>query len=360
MNKETKNEHFKNFHDVLAVRIARFWDGRPGQTMKGDLLEIQREQVEGLINLEHEFKLALIKDSRGIIVYRKFVEYICVTKGNILDARPYFRERQGVFKDEISVTLKAGRARALYRFRFNYRFIHFALGAVKWAPGSRVVKIANKIKALRDTLVTTNLPLACKRAREFFNKTPRSHLEHMDLVQIACEGLLSAVDKFTPPFCRAFRAVIIGRISGNMIEQYNETLVHFYPREKRQLYRLHKHEAKNAGPVDFKAAAAAVNKGDGKKAKRLKGAQRTSEMKLACLAAASSVLSAETLTNDAGEQYGPSTRTIERYAAPVDTQPDFRVERQDSLDKLKEAAKHLSIRQRKILVLRGIAEDSLY
>mgnify|MGYP000856001235 CR=1 FL=1 len=224
-----------------------------------------------------------------------------------------------------------------------------------------MVKISEKIKKVREELVQTNLPLACSRARDFFSRTPRSHLEHMDLVQIACEGLISAVDKFVPPFSKAFRDVAIGRMTGNFIEQYSETLLHFFPKDKRKLYRLHKLMAKNPENTSFLFAAERINAGDGKKLKKLEGAQRTNESEISHLSAASSVISAEAVgTEDNATGSGIATRTIEKYAAPPEVQPDVIVEREDGYAKLKQASKLLTLRQRKILILRGISEDSLY
>lgn len=353
-----KEEHFRSYFGTLEKQLEKFWRTREGQ----DLLDVQREQVEGLVKLEHEFKLALIGHSAGIKVYRKFVDYICSIRCNILDARPYFRERQKVFTEEISTALRDRRARALYKFRFNWRFISFALKAHAWAPKSKVNLIAAQIAALRNDLVRTNLPLANQRARKFFKSTPQSHLEHMDLVQIAAEGLLSAVDKFVPPFKKAFRDVMIGRMVGNFIEQYSETLVHFYPNEKRKLYRAHKWVGKNAGTTDFKDMAAFVNapvKRRGKAPRPVKGSHRTNEAEIHSLTAAASTVSADSLVDEEVSDHGPPTRSIERYAAPPECQPDVIVEREQAFAKLKEAGKLLTLRQKKLLMLRGISEDSL-
>jgi hypothetical protein len=213
-------QHYRSFASNLDRITDTFWK-QLGKTMQEDLLEVQQGQVETLIKLEHAFKLALIKHRWGILAYRKFVDYIRDDRQNILDARPFFRERQTTFTAEISPALRDRRARGLFRFRVNWRFVMFVVQSYKWGASSEVRKIAEQIRKVRDELITVNLPLGLNRVKKFWAATQRSHLERMDLVQIACEGLMSAVDKFVPPFTTAFRDVIIGRITGNFIEQYS-------------------------------------------------------------------------------------------------------------------------------------------
>lgn len=62
----------------------------------------------------------------------------------------------------------------------------------------------------------------------------------MDIVQIAIEGLLTAIDKFVPPFSRVFRSVIIGRLTGGLIADYSQTMLHFFPSDKKTIYRANK------------------------------------------------------------------------------------------------------------------------
>ena len=84
------------------------------------------------------------------------------------------------------------------------------------------------------------MPLAISQARVFRHNTPESHLTYMDLNQISFEGLINAVDKFVLPYTSVFRSVIIGRVKGDLIENYSETPVHFYPSDKRKIYRANK------------------------------------------------------------------------------------------------------------------------
>ena len=175
-----------------------------------DFTQKQKRQVEALINAEKQFKKILQKDCRGHLVYKAFINFI--VKDNILAARPYFRERQSAFSSGISPAIRKGKYKRLYKFNINFPFISFCLQILPWKPGSRVRKAANLVFKLRKELIELNMPLAISRARIFKQKTPSSHLSYMDLVQIAMEGLINAIDKFVLPYTPVFRSVIIGRL----------------------------------------------------------------------------------------------------------------------------------------------------
>jgi len=226
MSVDESSEHFQVFAANLERAIARY--GPDGSESR---LERQRRQIRLLLNLERRFREALIAHRWGPGVYERFVHFIC--EKNILDARPYFRERQAIFTKYISKALKKRRARSLYRFRFNYTFVLFVLRCRQWHPGSKIVALARKIEAIRRELMEMNLPLAISQAKIFWSSTPRSHLSYMDLVQIHSAGLLAAIDKFVPGSTRGmtlpqilekyrkFRSVAIGRMIGDRIEKYS-------------------------------------------------------------------------------------------------------------------------------------------
>lgn len=333
--------HFRLFAQSLEAAIDRF-----GETEDRDFLARQKRQVDTLVSLERAFKKTLVAHSKGERVYRLFIRFICDERRNILDARPYFRERQNVFTQRISEALRSRKVRALYRFDFNYRFIQFALQVGRFRPGSPLVKIAKAVAAIRDELITMNMPLAISRARIFYSRTPKAHLSYMDLIQIACEGLMSGIDKFVPPFSKAFRSVAIGRMTGNFIEDYSETLVHFFPTDKRKIYRANKLVGRQASVVDYEELAKQVNRG-------VEPGHRTTSSEIASLMAASSTVStdAPALTNDSDEE-GPSV--VDRFAAPTDCQPDVIVERMDSMRALQQAMAVLTQFEQKLLRLKGI------
>jgi pyoverdine/dityrosine biosynthesis protein Dit1 len=128
--KSLDDPHFRQFAVSLEQAIERC-----GETEDEDFLSRQKRQVDTLIALEDEFRETLIASSQGERIYKAFIKFICEDRRNILDARPYFRERQGQFTKKISVALRRRKPQSLYSFRFNYRFVQLrARGSV---PGSR-------------------------------------------------------------------------------------------------------------------------------------------------------------------------------------------------------------------------------
>lgn len=337
----TDDPHFRYFASSLKRARERF-----AQPDDETFLAAQKRQVETLVHLERQFKRALIGHAYGSGVYKAFIAHICDERRNILDARPFFRERQSVFTKRISAALRKRNARKLQRFSFNYRFVRFALAARKWHPGSIMVKLGEQIRAIREELITVNMPLAISRARIFFARTPKAHLSYMDLIQIAAEGLMSGIDKFVPPFSKAFRSVAIGRMTGNFIEHYSETAIHFYPVDKRKIYRANKLVGRTPGAVDFEDLAAKVNEGVEEPG------HKTTPAEIADLMAAASVVSTDAQPPSGDDEDAP--RPSDRFAAPAETQPDVQVERADALRSLAQALPKLSVFDRKLLRLRGV------
>jgi len=329
--------HFRQFAVSLEKAIERYGDTE-------DFNKRQQQQIKSLIALEDEFRETLKNHSLGDKMYKAFIRYINVSKHNILAARPFFRERQRIFTRSISKALKNGDVERLQKFRFNFTFVQFVLGSYPWKPNSKVVKIAQQIVTLRHELVTMNLPLAISRARIFFSRTPRSHLDYMDLVDIACEGLMNAVDKYVPSAdAGAFPSVAIQRMTGNFIEEYSETKIHFYPVDKRKIYRANKILGRNA-ELPIEELAKRVNIG-------VEKAGRTSAPELAGLLAAQSCVSIEINITEGEDQ----VRIEDRFEAPRETQPDVICEEMDSMGALAQAVAQLSPLEQKILKLRGLS-----
>lgn len=219
---------FKNFiktmNDVLMENTEV--DGRNQQSL-----------LEDLFTLETEFRQSLISLPDGKEIYDKFILFITEDKGNILSARAYFRERQSVFSDKISRCFKEKRADDLFEFHINYHFIKWVCGTYKGNGKKSLNDIFTKVIDIRKVLCENNIPLAINRAKIFWSRIPNSHLEYMDFIQNASEGLMNAIDKFVPPYKTVFRSVAIGRMTLNMLTDHNATTVKFSPTERRILYR---------------------------------------------------------------------------------------------------------------------------
>lgn len=335
------DKSFRHFADSLQDVLMGY-----GSTDE-DFTARQKRQVETLVKLEQDFRQALIRDCRGVDVYKAFVRMIMDERRNILAARPYFRERQDIFKKEISPILRERADKGLYKFNINYPFIAFAIKARNFVPNSRVMKLANKVQKARKELIEMNLPLAISRASIFRKVTPQAHLEYMDLIQISNEGLIAAVDKFVLPYTPVFRAVIIGRISGNLIEDYSETLMHFYPSDKRKIYKAHK-ARRRQDELSHEDMAKSVNEG-------ADYAHHTTPAEIQQLVAAASHVSIDTPAPDIRELDGDTQNPVDKYEADPSTRPDVRYEEAEAKSAMHAAIRvELSLFEKKLLILKGI------
>lgn len=333
------DDHFRNF--ALSLEKAIDLVGRPDDE---DAVDRQRVQIELMVQLEKKIRKVLVEHHWGDQVYRKFIEHICDERQNVLAARPYFRERQEVFTERISEAIKTRDHKTIQKFGFNYQFIHFALRCKPWRPRSQFVRLAQEHAAVRNEIVVINMPLAISRARIFYSRTPPSHLTYMDLVQISCEGLMAAVDKFCLPFAPVFPAVAIGRITGNFIEQYSETTLHFYPKDKRRLYRANKILGTTSDGVDFDRLAKQVNDS-------VDSGHKTNPAELSGLVAAASTVSADTPVD---YKDSDSQTLVSRFVAPDSYRPDVAVEANEMMGKVAKEATQLPLLQKKVLVLKGV------
>lgn len=197
----------------------------------------QKDALEELFNYEKRFRKTLLSTPEGKDMYRQFMEFILKEKCNILSSRVYFRERQDIFAEKISPAFQKQKPHLLYSFRINYFFAKWVIERYN-GPKIKSLKYSyDKIVKIRKTLCENNLPLALNRAKIFWSKVPDSHLEYMDIVQTSSEGLLTAIDKFVPPYKTVFRSVAIGRMTLNMLTDHNATVIKLSPIEKRILYR---------------------------------------------------------------------------------------------------------------------------
>lgn len=338
---DTSDDHFRQFANNLERAIDKY-----GDLSEEKLIDRQRRQIETLVALEKEFRKTLITHRYGPMTYKAFVKFIC--DKNILSARPYFRERQSVFTQQISKALKKRAEKSLYKFHFNFNFVLFVLRSRHWPKGSRIAKLAKKISDLRTEIVEMNMPLAISRARIFWSRTPKAQLSYMDLIQISCEGLMSAVDKFVLPFSPVFRSVAIGRMVGNFIENYSETMVHFYPVDKRKIYRANKLISKYGDKVDYEKLAVEVNQGVEN------GHHTTPEEISGLMAAASCVSSDATIKQEGGDKAEEITIT-QRLTVDPSTHPDSMVEENDAMRSMYQAMDRLTVFEKKLLQMKGVS-----
>jgi DNA-directed RNA polymerase specialized sigma subunit len=203
----------------------------------------------------------------------------------------------------------------------------------------------------RKELIECNLPLAISQARMFYSRNRASHHTYMDMLQVASGGLAAGVDKYVGPYTTGFRGVLIGRILGDLIEANSETFVHFFPADKRRLYRIRKIAASlrdGIHNVDVETLAHELNKKEG-----AEGEELSTSGEIHHLVNAASIVSASSLPNVVeDDEYAGSP--IERYPDDASNRPDVLLEERERRDSVAKAIKQLSLVDQKLLRLRGL------
>lgn len=237
---------------------------------EGNSTAQQKAMLNKLFALENKFKKLLLSHDEGRAVYKKFMRFILEDKGNMLSARVYFRERQDTFSNKMFNAFHKKNSRMLHKFKINFIFIQWVLDSrivhkndkngeltsakiyknYKGNKTKELLQIKDEVSKIRNDICQNNLPLAINRAKIFWCNTPKSHLDYMDFIQTASEGLINAIDKFVPPYRTVFRSTAIGRMTLNMITDYSDTLVKIPPKEKRIIYRAGNAKKQNITDAD--------------------------------------------------------------------------------------------------------------
>lgn len=287
-------EGFDDSFYKLAAEITRSLDRNKDGTT-------QEQQVEELLDVERKFKNEILKRRQATEIYKKFLQLVCIKNKNILSARPYFRETAITFSKFITPAIKAADIQELKRFDINYQFIKFIRDSWLGPFPKRAEQLFQRVHHARRILIENNMPLAINRAKLFYRKTPRSHLTLMDLIEICGMGLAAGVDKWCGKYSPVFRSVCIGRMVGNMIDSYSETVLHFYPSDKRILYKANSIRGRQ-GIDDITELTSAVNasfKQDELEGKSIPKHNITVS-ELSALMSAASTVSADATVNDEG------------------------------------------------------------
>jgi DNA-directed RNA polymerase specialized sigma subunit len=349
------DDHFNMFAVTLRDTIATMVDVEA----EPNLLLRQKFQMETLFALEKEFRKLLVAHKWGLDVYESFIARIANPKemggnGNVLTARPYFREAAVVCIGPICKILQDRNAKKLQKYHFNYNFILFTIKNKNWSLKHPLRKLERQIRNLRQEIIVTNMPLAISRARIFWNsavsRDPKNNLTYMDLVQLSSEGLAAAVDKYRFPFTQGFRNAIINRVSSVFIESYSATDMHFFPKDKRKLYRGNKFMKRFQGTVDFVRLSEYVNE-------ELEPGQRTTPEEIAQLMAAASIgsIDAPIMTGSEGSGNRQETTILDTAAATSDCEPEERTANAELNHKLAQYIEQLPMFDQKLLRLRGVS-----
>jgi DNA-directed RNA polymerase specialized sigma subunit len=342
MGKARNREIFDNSFYILAGEITRALE----ENKKDGT--IQKEQVEELLDSENKFKLHIMKYRASTWVYEAFWQKICLQNKNILSARPYFRESAITFSKKITPAIKVTDIETLKTFNINYQLVKFIKDNWKGKWDDRMEKLYQRVFVARTKLIQNNMPLAVNRAKLFYRKTPKSHLTLIDFIGICAMGLAAGVDKWNGPYSPVFRSVCIGRMVGNLIDSYSETMLHFYPSDKRILYKAHSLRGRR-GIDDVTELAEAVKtsfKQDAMEGKSIPK-NKIDASELNSLLQAASIVSADATVNDEG--FGVYSFTMDEHQ---NLEQDL-IDKQ-STGKMLDLAKKLPILHRKVLLLKGL------
>lgn len=343
MSRRTRMPLDREFQE-LAARVN-------GAIIKNDgLIGDQKAQVELLFSLEQKFKHNIQKYQQCVDIYKKFIHFIVEENGNILNARPYFREKADVFSQQITKAIREGDAVKLMSFNPNYQLIDFIVANWKGQVPERPKRYYEDFLEARRVLIENNLPLAINRAKLFYRKTPRSHLSLLDLIDICTYGLISGIDKYVGPYSTVWRSVCIGRMVGYMIEEYSKTFLRMFPADKKILYRANalKYRLKIENTVDLTKAvneSFEQDKEDGKNIPKLP----ISEVHIRTLLNGSSYISADVKKDDGEEQM-----SIYDYSTDSTPNAEEALIQKDMVAKIAIATKDFSVIERKILKLKGV------
>lgn len=343
MSKQYKRqERFDDSFYKLAGEVTRVLEKNKADGT------IQQEQVEELLDAERKFRDTILMYRQASEIYKKFLQKVCIQNKNILSARPYFRETAISFSKKITPAIKEENIALLKTFDINYQFIKFIRDSWLGPFPKRAEQLFQRVHLARTKLIQNNMPLAINRAKLFYRKTPKSHLTLMDFIGICSMGLAAGVDKWCGKYSPVFRSVCIGRMVGNMIDSYSETMLHFYPSDKRVLYKANTIRARQ-GITEIKALAKAINDSfeqDALEGKSIPKNKTTSD-ELSDLINAASTVSSDATVNDEG--YGV-------YHYTMDPNQDIEgsyIEREET-NRMLLLAKKLPLLHRKVLRLKGI------
>lgn len=334
---------------LFARRVAGLLEHLPQVAPKDPAAwdALQKAQVEKVIELEGVCKRALIADpeDRGYRAYEAFCSMILDERRALGTAQPYFREpAEETFTPAIGPAIRARHIRVLYRYHVNHPFLAWARRLdLGWRETDEFVVEFQRLQRARTELISMSLPLAISRARMFYNRTPKSHLQYLDLVQLAIEGLCEGVDKYRLPWTPVFRSVCIGRMTRLFIEAYSDTVVRFLPLDRRRIYRTNKATRRlTPDGVDYTALAAVANEG-------LPEREHVTGDELAALMAATSPLSMSLQLSSSDSDDGGELG--DRVAAPEEARPDRLFEAKASQEAMYRALSGLSLIEQKAVRL---------
>lgn len=342
-----KNTFIDRDFQKLAIRVNQ------SLIENENLIGDQKTQVEKVMSLERDFVDSIKKLSRSNEVFGLFIDFVLKDLGNILSARPYFREGGAEFTKHITPAIKTKNPKRLMDFKSNFMLIKFIID--NWGDGlpKKSEKIYQELVLSRNILIENNIPLAINRAKIFHRKVPRSHLTLLDFINICTHGLISGIDKYNGPYTPVWRSVCIGRMVGYMIEEYSRPLIRMFPSDKKILYRANslKHKMKID---DIVTLTEVINKSfeqDKEEGKNVPKLPITKEYLSTLMNSSNPTSTNVTMDdNDENEYNYESYDHIEIFEDKVGDE----VEKMDLMHKVSKSSGDLETIERKIIRLKGV------
>jgi hypothetical protein len=234
-SKKINDPVFYNLANDVAKILSKNNNGK--KLNKKDFTKKQKAQVERMMELEEIFKKVINSYKQSDKIYYKFLMHIKIEKGNILMARPFFRENSKTFGKDISPAFKEDDIQKIKEFHINYKFILFVIENWKGNIPTKAMDAWEEHQEVRRQIIENSMPMAINEAMKFYKAVPKNHTTLMDIINASVAGLCIGVDKWVGPFKTVFRSVCLSRMKSNIMDIYNQTFLHYYPSDKKIIYK---------------------------------------------------------------------------------------------------------------------------
>lgn len=220
-----------NYYSKLATDIKKILSEKK--------FDSNENLYKKLVFLEETWRDTLLSSVEGEQVYDKFIDYIVTVRKNILDCRPYFRIRQKEFINNVNPYIRKRKAKPLFKLRINSAFITWAIPEYTGPHKKQLQSLAEQITKVRSDFITKNFPLVLNRIKIIYHS---SNLEMQDLISLASNAALVALDKFAPNidkvtgepiYTSVILSSIIARINAVVNQNADGQQLHLYPSDKK-------------------------------------------------------------------------------------------------------------------------------
>lgn len=310
------------------------------EALKGVAEKETNDELKKLIGLELKFAKRLRSITGGKQKYKDFIFHIVEDK-DLREARPYFRERENMYKDIINPAIMAKDTESLHRLRLNFRFCFFVMETMQ-NKDIRLDDIYEQIKKTREGIIHKHLHHALNRAKSF-SRGIGSVVDFGDLIQLANEALIEAVDKYViDQDSTSFHNMAFGKMISSLITSSDSSLpVTLWPKASRKLYQIRKILEKTPG----------INTRD------LSQILDTAEEEISLIMNASRYKSLDESLNGSEDDSEMPSITLLDFLPSITNEyndPYLMIEREDMIRTAAEIFKNLTLLEQKALRLKGV------